>query len=235
MSKRCLAWLPLLLVLAGGAARAGGTIEGIVRLAGPAPAVAPRPIARDANVCGPEAPAESVLVGAAGALANVVVFVKDARLAGPPRPVAGASLDQRRCRYVPHVQALTVGTPLAVVNSDPILHNVHGNDPASTVFNLAMPIKGQRLPIALRKSGLVRLQCDAGHTWMNAWIYVFDHPYYAVTDGSGAFIIKDVPAGDHLLELWHEPPSGQGPGTRTTAKVRVVDGKRARLDLTLRL
>src|SRR5436190_2121737 len=120
-----------------------------------------RPVVRDANVCGPEAPAESVLVGAAGALANVVVFVKDARLAGPPRPVAGASLDQRRCRYVPHVQALTVGTPLAVVNSDPILHNVHGNDPASTVFNLAMPIKGQRLPIALRKSGLVRLQCDA--------------------------------------------------------------------------
>ena len=237
MSTRRLAWLPVLvlLVLAPVGARAGGTIEGIVRLAGPAPAVAPRPIARDANVCGREAPAESVVVGNAGGLANVVVFVKDVRVAGPPPPVAGASLDQRQCRYVPHVQALTVGTPLAVMNNDPILHNVHGNDSASTVFNVAMPIKGQRLPVALRKPGLVRLQCDAGHTWMNAWIYVFDHPYYAVTDGSGAFVIKDVPAGDHVLELWHEPPSGQGPGTRTTTKVRVVDGKRARLDLALGL
>ena len=98
-----------------------------------------------------------------------------------------------------------------------------------------MPIKGQRLPVALRKPGLIRLQCDAGHSWMNAWIYVFDHPYYAVTDASGAFVIKDVPAGDHLLELWHEPPGGQGPGARTSARVKVVDGKRTHLELTLRL
>ena len=51
-----------------------------------------------------------------------------------------------------------------------------------TVFNVAMPIKGQKLPIPMRKPGLMKLQCDAGHTWMNGWIYVFDHPYYAVTD-----------------------------------------------------
>jgi len=235
MPRRRLVWLPALLALSSGAARAGGSIEGTVRLAGAAPAVAPRPIARDANVCGREAPAESVAVGAGGALANVVVFVKDARFAGPPPPVAGASIDQRGCRYVPHVQALTVGTPLAVVNSDPILHNVHGNDGSLTVFNLAMPIKGQRLPVALRKPGLVRLQCDAGHSWMNAWIYVFDHPYYALTDGRGAFVIKDVPSGEHVIELWHEPANGAGPGVRTTARVKVVDGKRARLDLTLGL
>jgi hypothetical protein len=235
MGERRLACMAALLGLAPGAARAGGTIEGIVRLAGPAPAVAPRPIARDAKVCGREAPAESVVVDSAGALANVVVFVKDGRFPGAPPPVADAALDQRQCRYVPHVQALTVGTPLAVMNNDPILHNVHGNDSSSTVFNVAMPIKGQRLPVALRKPGLVRLQCDAGHSWMNAWIYVFDHPYYAVTDASGAFVIKDVPAGDHVLELWHEPPGGQGAGARTSAKVKVVDGKRAHLELTLGL
>ena len=200
----------LLLVLLSAPVLAGGTIEGTIRLAGPAPSTAARPIAKDASVCGSAAPAESVVVGKAGALANVVVSVSDARFAGTPPPVAGASLDQRACRYLPHVQALTV-------------------------FNVALPIKGQKLPVPMTKPGLVKLQCDAGHTWMSAWIYVFDHPYFAVTDASGAFVIKDVPAGEHVVELWHEPADGQGAGTRTTAKVKVIDGKRARLDLTVHL
>jgi len=223
-----------------GSAFANGTIEGTIRLAGPAPAVAARPILKDASACGREAAAESVVVGKGGGLGNVVVFLRDAKPAAAAAPVAGASLDQRKCRYIPHVQALTVGTPLAVMNNDAILHNVHGNEaktdgPALTVFNLATPIKGQKVPVAMRKPGLVKLQCDAGHTWMNAWIYVFEHPHYAVTDDSGAFVIGDVPAGEHLVELWHEPANGEGTGTRVTAKVKVSDGKRARLDLALRL
>jgi plastocyanin len=231
--------LPLAVLLSPALAHANGTIEGTIRLAGPPPAVAARAIAKDTSVCGGEAPVESIRVGKAGALAGVVVSVTDARTAGAPPPTAGAALDQRRCRYVPHVQAVTVGTPLAVMNNDAILHNVHGNDatangPALTVFNVAMPIKGQTLPVPMRKPGLVKLQCDAGHTWMNAWIYVFAHPYFAVTDDAGAFVIKDVPAGDHVVELWHEPLDGQGAGTRMTAKVKVVDGRRARLDVTFR-
>jgi hypothetical protein len=227
-------------LLVSGVAFANGTIEGTIRLAGPAPAVAARPILKDASACGREAAAESVVVGKGGGLGNVVVFLKDTKPAPAPAPVAGASLDQRKCRYIPHVQALTVGTPLAVMNNDAILHNVHGNEakgdgPALTVFNLATPIKGQKVPVAMRRPGLVKLQCDAGHTWMNAWIYVFDHPHYAVTDDSGAFVIGDVPAGEHLVELWHEPANGEGAGTRVTAKVKVSDGKRARLDLALRL
>jgi len=232
--------LAVVLVLASGRAGANGVIEGTIRLAGPAPVVAARPIVKDASVCGREAPAESVVVGKAGALANVVVSVTDARFAGALPATPGASVDQRACRYVPHVQAVTVGTPLAVMNNDAILHNVHANaattdGPALTVFNVAMPIKGQTLPVTMGKPGLVRLQCDAGHAWMNAWVHVFSHPYFAVTDDKGAFVIRDVPAGDHVVEVWHEPASGQGPGTRTTATVKVVDGKRARLDLMLRL
>ncbi len=238
MFARLLQPAAAVLVLAtGGRALASGAIEGTIRVAGPAPVVGARPIAKDTSVCGGEAPAESI-VAKGGALANVVVSVTDAHFAGTPPPSAGAAVDQRRCRYVPHVQAVTVGTSLSVMNNDPILHNVHGNEAgvaAPTVFNLAMPIKGQKLPVPMRKPGLIRLQCDAGHSWMNAWIYVFAHPYFAVTDDDGAFVIDGVPAGEHVVELWHEPASGQGPGTRTIAKVKVVDGKRARLDLTLHL
>jgi plastocyanin len=216
-------------------ALANGTIEGTIRLKAPVPAQKPLPVVKDAAACGKDAPNESVVVGEKGALRNVVVFVKDARFAGKPSPVAGAALDQRACRYIPHVQALTVGTPLSLMNNDAILHNVHANDANLTVFNVAMPIKGQKLPMPMRKPGLMKLQCDAGHTWMNGWIYVFDHPYYAVTDEHGAFSIKDVPAGDYTVELWHEPADGKGAGVRQTAKVKVSDGSAAHLDLGMSL
>ena len=222
-------------LLTGTIAFAAGTVTGTIRLAPPAPSLPAHPVVKDGSVCGREAPNEAVVAGKGGCLRNVVVFVKDARFEGKPAPVVGAALDQKGCRYAPHVQALTVGTPLSLMNNDAILHNVHANEANMTVFNVAMPIKGQKLPIPMRKSGLMKLQCDAGHTWMNGWIYVFDHPYYAVTDEGGTFTIKDVPAGEHTLELWHEPADGTGAGVRTTAKVKVSDGGVAKLDLTIKL
>jgi len=216
-------------------ALAAGSIEGTIKVDGPVPAPTAHAVLKDAGVCGKESPNEAVVVGKKGGLRNVVVFVKDARFAGALAPVANAALDQKQCRYFPHVQALTVGTPLALMNNDAILHNVHANDAGMTVFNVAMPIKGQKLPIPMRKPGLMKLQCDAGHTWMNGWIYVFDHPFFAVTDDKGAFVIKDVPPGTYTVELWHEPADGQGAGVRTTAQVTVGDGKPAKLDLALKL
>ncbi|HVU50588.1 MAG TPA: carboxypeptidase regulatory-like domain-containing protein [Polyangia bacterium] len=216
-------------------ALAAGSIQGTVTIAKPAPPTPPHPVVKDGSVCGKEAPNEAVVVDKKGGLQNVVVFVKDAKFAGKPAPVEKAALDQRQCRYFPHVQALTVGTPLSLMNNDAILHNVHANDTGMTVFNVAMPIKGQKLPIPMRKPGLMKLQCDAGHTWMNGWIYVFDHPYFAVTDETGAFTIKDVPPGEYTVELWHEPANGQGSGVRTTAKVKVGDGAPAKVALTMKL
>jgi hypothetical protein len=220
---------------AAGTASAAGTVEGTVKLAGAPPAAKPHPISKDTVACGKEVPNEAVLVGKDGGLANVVVFLKDARFEGKLAPVAGAAVDQKLCRYAPHVQAVTIGTPLSVMNNDAVLHNVHANLAQMTVFNVAMPIKGQKLPMPMRKPGLIRLQCDAGHDWMSGWVYVFDHPYFAVTDANGAFTIKDVPPGEHTLEFWHEPVEGKGPGVRSTMKVTVADGAPARVELALKL
>ena len=216
-------------------ALATGAVTGTIHIAAPAPKIAPHPVVKDGSVCGREAANESVVVGKSGCLRNVVVFAKDVPFAGKPAPIEGATLDQKKCRYAPHVQALTVGTPLSLMNNDAVLHNVHANSDSLTVFNVAMPIKGQKLPIPMRKAGLMKLQCDAGHTWMNGWIYVFDHPYFAVTDDAGTFTIKDLPAGEHTLELWHEPADGNGAGVRTTTKVTVPDGGVARVELTMKL
>ncbi len=213
---------------------AAGMIEGTIKVATPCPRPPAHPVVKDGGVCGKDAPNEAVIVGKSGGLGNVVVFLKDAKFEGKVEPVAGAALDQRTCRYFPHVQALTVGTPLSLMNNDAILHNVHANDSGMTVFNVAMPIKGQKLPIPMRKPGLMKLQCDAGHTWMNGWIYVFPHPYFAVTDEKGTFSIKNVPPGDYTLELWHEPADGQGAGVRQATKVRVADGP-VHLELSMKL
>jgi plastocyanin len=155
-------------------------------------------------------------------------------VAAPPRPVVGAAVDQVGCRYTPHVQAVTVGTALEVLNNDAVLHNVHGTLDGGgsplTVFNVAMPFKGGKSPQVLQRRGPIKLRCDAGHTWMNAYVYVFDHPYYAVTDGKGRFAIKDVPAGKYTVEYWHEPVADKQPPVVRSATVEVADGKTASAD-----
>ena len=42
------------------------------------------------------------------------------------------------------------------------------------------------------------------HPWMRAWIFVFDHPYYAVTSRTGKFELKNLPPGTYTIEAWHE-------------------------------
>ncbi len=235
--KLCMMLLAAL--LAPAAARAdggrGGSIAGVVKLAGDTRTLPAHKVTKDASVCGADKPNEAVVAASSGALANVVVSLKGARPPAPPPPTANAAVDQRGCRYQPHVQAVTAGTSLALVNSDAVLHNVHGSAGPVQVFNVAMPIRNQRVPAKLARPGLVRLQCDAGHTWMGAWVYVFDHPWFAVTGADGKFELKDVPPGHYTVEYWHEPVDGKGPGVTATAEVDVKDGAPTRADAVLKL
>lgn len=213
---------------------AGVVVEGTVKAEGPAPTLPPIKLTKDATACGAEQAAnDAVVVASDGALRNVVVSLRALKPSPPPAP-GRATLDQVGCLYKPHVQAVTAGSELTLVNSDRVLHNVHANLGAVTVFNLAMPIKGQRLPTKLTRPGPVRIQCDAGHAWMNAWVYVFAESTFAVTDEHGHFSIADVPPGDYTVEYWHEPLDGKGPGITKTARL-VVASKAVRADARLKL
>jgi hypothetical protein len=209
-----------------------GDLSGTIRLEGPPHDFAVVPIAKDASVCGRQAAHDMLIVDRDGGLANVVVAIKG--LKAPAPPTKGASVDQVGCRYAPHVQALTVGSELAVLNNDAVLHNVHGTIETGasplTVFNVAMPFKGGKSPQVLKKPGAIKLRCDAGHTWMSAYVHVFDHPFFAVTDEKGRFTIKDVPPGKYTVELWHEPIADKQAPIVHTATVEVSDGKTATLD-----
>jgi hypothetical protein len=104
-----------------------------------------------------------------------------------------------------------VGSSVDITNSDPIFHNVHGKqDKGSgpqTVFNYAQPQQGTRetLDTKLMKPGIVTLTCEAGHPWMNAYLFVAKDPsFVTLTDKSGEFVIKNVPPGTYTIKMWHE-------------------------------
>jgi plastocyanin len=184
-----------------------GELRGVVRFQGTPPALAPLETTKERAICGDSVPDEAIQV-AGGMLRNVVVTVK-----GAPAPAPGKGvLDQRGCRYVPHVQTLPVGSTLEVVNGDPTLHNVHGYLGQATAFNLAMPSKDSRLARQLKKPGLVVVKCDV-HAWMSAYVWVADGPA-AVTGENGAYAMADVPPGTYEVTAWHEK-LGERKGTAT--------------------
>src|SRR5512134_1376938 len=186
------------LALALPAPTAAAEVSGTVRFTPAVEAPPPLEVTKDRRVCGEAAPDESLVVSGGG-LANVVVRVVVTGARAEPGRV---TLDQQRCRFVPHVLAAPAGSTLDVLNGDPLLHGVHGWAGVATAFNLPTPERAKKTQL-LARPGVIRVGCDV-HGWMSAWIVVVDGPHFAVTDGSGRFTIPGVPAGTYTAIAWHE-------------------------------
>ncbi|HTM18921.1 MAG TPA: carboxypeptidase regulatory-like domain-containing protein [Kofleriaceae bacterium] len=190
---------------AGGPVTGGGSVSGTVTTTAKA-STDSQAVTKDQPTCGHAKRSEAVIVGRGGALRNAVVYL-DKITAGKPATPQKLGLDQIGCTYVPHVQAAVRGSEIEFHSNDPILHNVHGAGGVQgkdMLFNVAMPMKDQRIKKKLKKTGLITVTCDAGHTWMRAYVQVFDHPYFAVTGDDGSFRLADVPPGTYDLVVWHE-------------------------------
>jgi plastocyanin len=200
-----------------------GTVTGSVALDGTAPKNEAIKMNAD-PVCLREAKGtqtqETYMVGADGkAIANVFVYVKDG-LGNYvfDTPTETAKIDQKECRYHPHVFGMRVGQPLEIVNSDPTLHNIHAMPKANQEFNNGQPIQGMKMTHTFTaKEVMVPFKCDV-HGWMNAYVGVLDHPYYAVTKEDGKFELKDLPAGTYTIEAWHEKFGTQTSSVTIAAK-----------------
>jgi len=183
----------------------GGELAGSVRYSGPLLPPLEAVVTAEQRDCGTTIPSHLFRVGNTRGLRDVIVTIEGISTGKALSLEARAVLANRKCQFEPHVQAVPVGVKIDLLNDDPISHNAHGVlDGTRTLFNVALPIKGFRLPKVLSAPGLVSVRCEAGHTWAGAYILVVDHPYYAVTDSMGAFSMSDVPPGTYRVKAWHE-------------------------------
>ena len=137
-----------------------------------------------------------------------------------------AVMDQRNETFVPHVLAITIGTTVDFPNSDKFYHNVFSLS-KTRPFDLGRYAAGNSRPVRFDRPGLVRVFCDI-HSHMNAFILVFSHPFFAMTDAEGRYRIENVPPGTYGVIAWNE-------GTSSEARpITVPDGGVAELDFPLR-
>ena len=128
-------------------------------------------------------------------------------------------IDQVDETFVPHVIAIRDGRKVRFHNSDGGNHNVRSATlEERNEFNVTTAAGGEYTHTLhmSRKYSPVRIGCDI-HPWMSAWIYVFDHPYFAVTDELGNFEISGVPPGDYTLII-RQPDAGFSEKRETTVK-----------------
>ena len=155
---------------------------------------------------GPSVPSDAVVISATGDVANAFAYIKsglDPSYAFDV-PTEAVLLDQKGCRYVPHVIGVRVGQPLKIVNSDPTLHNVHAMPMINQEFNQGQPLQG--VPITKTFTApevMVRFVCNV-HGWMRAYVGVRPDPFWAVTAADGRFKIAGLPPGSYTIAIWHE-------------------------------
>ena len=185
----------------------GGTISGTVKWSGPVPHNLEFPISKDPQICDPDskksADLERLVVGPQGGVANTIVYLKNITSGKALElPEQRRHLDQKHCRYIPHILLVPQNGNLSMMSSDATLHTIH-MDGAAT-FNLPFPFTDRPTTRTMSTPGLVHLRCNGGHVWMNAEMMVVTHPYYAVTDESGRYEFTNVPPGTYQIVAWHE-------------------------------
>jgi plastocyanin len=197
-----------------------GKVTGTAKFAGKAPEAkgitTPDPFCAKQNIKD-----EELVVGAGGALKNVLVRVVKGANGTYPAPAADVTVDQSGCMYRPRVQGIVAGQTVLIKNSDQTLHNVHTYKGASTVFNQAQIPGMAPMPKKFADGGqIIKFKCDV-HPWMTGYVAVATNPFFAVSGADGTFTIDKLPPGTYTLEAWHERL-----GTKT-ADVTVSDDKPA--------
>lgn len=197
----------LWLVLAGAPTAAQEvSISGVVKLKGEAPRR--KPIHIDCKTCAPLYPEgmarEDLLVNREGRVQGSFVYVK-AGLEGRkfPTPATAVILDQKGCRYEPHVLGLMTGQTLRLRNSDPHVQCVEALAFSNKGLNHGLP-PGQESDKTFANPEVMIKMKDSVKVWRSAWVGVLDHPFFAVTGADGTFAFKDLPPGKYTVAAWQE-------------------------------
>ncbi len=191
-----------------------GTLTGQFLFGGPAPQREKLELNKDLEYCSPHnlSSEELIVDPKSRGIKNIILWL-DTKSSGQkpsfksaPEHTKDVVLDNKNCRFDPHISKVMTSQKLSVTNSDPIAHaallNAFVNDPvnavvkpkskADTTYNLPYV---EPLPI--------KVTCPI-HAWMSGYIVVQDHPFVAVTDAEGRFEIKGLPPGEWTFRVWQE-------------------------------
>ena len=176
-----------------------GAIQGVAIFSGKTEQLKPYKTGKYKKVCGSGIPNESILIDNKG-VKNSVISLHGKKL---KKRGGEYKLDQKKCRYEPHVIAVPLDSELKIHTSDPINHNIHTysfeNDPINIMFLPGQDAYSQEM----EEAEVIKVECDL-HDWMRAWVVVTPNAYSAVSGADGSFEIPDVPPGKYELTAWHE-------------------------------
>src|SRR5215467_807304 len=184
-----------------------GTITGKILFTGAAPAPKTIDMGQD-PVCvssATEKTTEDVVVKD-GKLLNVFVYVKSGGAVDKYSfsPGGGVTLDQKGCRYHPHVLGVMTKENIKITNSDNTTHNIHPSPAKNQEWNQSQTAGAAPLEKSFaRQEVLIPVKCNQ-HPWMKAYIGVLPHPFFAVSKDDGSYTIANLPPGEYTIAAWHE-------------------------------
>src|SRR6476660_2301906 len=175
---------------------AAETIQGTIRYVGAPIEKKKTPVTIDQYICGKEKEPEDLLLSSNNGIRNAVVSLQSVP-SGAKRDwnFPAAKMDQQQCSFIPRVVIVPAGGTVEFLNSDRLLHNLHSVGKENPPFNRTQP-RGRAIPVTFGKPEIIRVDCDL-HSWMRAWVVVADHPFYALSNEAGEFVLAGVPPGTY--------------------------------------
>ena len=189
-------------------------------------------VARDQRICGDTATVTQLPDGGS-ALSNALVWIEGITAGKPLPELRRDRITIHNCRFEPRLIAVPIGTTLNIFSRDGTEHDARfyregEGEPVEQVrtFNAGSLVPSEKIAKA---PGIVEIRSTL-RPFARGYIAVFNHPYYAITDDSGAFTIDGLPQGTYTVKIWHE-----GLSKPAAQRVTILPNGTGRLDVAIPL